>query len=309
MRHHRKACTRPTRAVLHVGLLAAFVLVLPAIVQPARAACNFTALADSACPSTCSSCFSELKTVTVWESNITGHCTGSCGAEVTQAAQAEAAASGCPSSVSCGFFSSTTCGVAGESAHVDHQCSCSRTAVSSTCSACHDGYYLSAGACLPCPLGHYCTGSAQFDCPAGVFGNTTNLTSPACSGPCPSGRYGATPALTSSACSGLCGAGAYCPEGSTTSKPAACDAGYYATGNGLSHNSTCEGTCTAGYFCPTASTSPTAHACGHVTLYCATGSASPTSVSTGYYTTPTSAAVNVRTGQSECETGRCSCCL
>ena len=79
MRHHRKACTRPTRAVLHVGLLAAFVLVLPAIVQPAWAACNFTALADSACPSTCSSCFSELKAgvkgcVVGWETYYSQMC-------------------------------------------------------------------------------------------------------------------------------------------------------------------------------------------------------------------------------------------
>jgi hypothetical protein len=123
-------------------------------------------------------------------------------------------------------------------------------------------------ACVVCATGSYCTGGAASPqaCPAGTYGNTTGLTTAACSGlcacapgafcppgstscstctagsfctggaapavMCPAGAYGAASGLTSAACSGACScaAGAYCPAGSTAATCVPCPAGSYCLG-------------------------------------------------------------------------------
>ncbi len=102
---------------------------------------------------------------------------------------------------------------------------------------CGPGQYLGpsfATGCLQCPPGSYSVGGAVGGCtlcPSGTFGNSTGLTSPACSGLCQAGRFGSGPGLTSSLCTGLC------------------DAGRFGSLPGFD-TSTCTAVCPAGYFCP-----------------------------------------------------------
>jgi hypothetical protein len=98
----------------------------------------------------------------------------------------------------------------------------------------------------------------------------------------------------------LCEPGYYCLSGVRT----ACPGGTFGNAQGLK-TPACSGPCTAGYYCPAGSTTSTAYACGSgavhpAAYYCPSGSGSPTLVSSGYYSTPTTAATTLRTGQVEC---------
>jgi hypothetical protein len=87
------------------------------------------------------------------------------------------------------------------------------------CSACAAGWACPAGSsnasAVPCATGQYAVaGSATcLLCPPGTFGNTTHLTSAACSGLCDPGFRGSVGGLSVSTCSGPCGAGYACPPG------------------------------------------------------------------------------------------------
>jgi hypothetical protein len=169
---------------------------------------------------------------------------------------------------------------------------------------CVPGQYLGPNfttGCLQCPPGSYSVGGAVGGCtlcPPGTFGNSTGLSTVACSGQCAAGRYGSVSGLSSPLCEGLCVAGYACLPGSTNATAAVCGAGQYSlagsgvctncsagtygssTGlstvgcsglcaagrfgsvSGLSSSSSCEGACTAGYACPAGSTNATAVMCG-----------------------------------------------
>ena len=133
---------------------------------------------------------------------------------------------------------------------------CAGVCVATPGTFCGIGAAASSG--LPCPIGQYSPDSQGtcLLCPLGLFGNTTGLTSTACSDSCsataglvctagatsatgvpcpmgqygstgslgnctmcPAGRYGGATGLTTSSCSGLCSAtsGSYCGVGATTS--------------------------------------------------------------------------------------------
>ena len=105
-----------------------------------------------------------------------------------------------------------------------------------------------------CPLGYYCTGGVSYPCPAGSFGNSTGLSTPACSGLCPIGFY--------------------CPEGSSSPDMYPCPSGRYGSEMGLS-DSSCTDMCSPGFYCPPGSTNSTFLECGNPTVYCPSGSSSP----------------------------------
>lgn len=88
-----------------------------------------------------------------------------------------------------------------------------------------------------CPPGTYCVHGVLRECPAGRYGDTTELSSPLCSGPCrkgfycpvgstisveepcPRGRYGDREGLGSPMCSGPCQNPHHCEPGSISDKP------------------------------------------------------------------------------------------
>jgi len=82
-----------------------------------------------------------------------------------------------------------------------------------------------AGQQIRCEKGYYCVFGIRWVCPAGVFGDSTRLTTPACSAPCPKGTY--------------------CPE--ATSIPIQCPAGTFGGELGLT-NAWCSGLCPIGYY-------------------------------------------------------------
>ena len=172
----------------------------------------------------------------------------------------------------------------------------------------------------PCVPGTYCMAGLRHLCPAGVYGETSFLSSAACTAPCPAGSYcpigsahptlcpagtfGATTGLSAAPCSGLCVAGFWCPAGSTSAQQVPCKAGRYGAEAGLfseecsllcelagAPNGTasagsryCEPrSCQAGYVCPPASISATQVACGSPAVYCPPHSVIPTPVSVGWY--------------------------
>lgn len=71
------------------------------------------------------------------------------------------------------------------------------------------------GQCGNGKYGDVSTGTCT-NCPMGVYGNSTGLTSPACSGPCNGGRFGSS-GQTGPNCNGACSPGKYCPVGSSAS--------------------------------------------------------------------------------------------
>ena len=138
---------------------------------------------------------------------------------------------------------------------------------------------------VQCPPGAYCTGGLLSVCPRGVFGNTSSLSTPLCSGPCSEGYF--CPSNSTSPTQHECGEGVtvgasvYCPLGSglpllalpgeettggtspttrTTALPCAsgsyciggvralCPAGRFGCANRLS-DPACNGPCTASFFC------------------------------------------------------------
>ena len=83
----------------------------------------------------------------------------------------------------------------------------------------------------PCPPGFWCpassSGSKNQKCPGGTYGNSTNLTNPACSGKCKAGC--SCPEASTSECENPCPAGYFCVEGTggTAAPPILCPQGYY----------------------------------------------------------------------------------
>jgi hypothetical protein len=152
---------------------------------------------------------------------------------------------------------------------------------SSSCSGpCRPGFACASGSVLgvACALGRYSLAGAVSctACLIGTFGNTTGLTTAACSGVCPAGVYGNATALTSPACRGPCSPGYACPANSTNATVSICTPGKYSSGglgvcspcpvgvygsaSGLT-SPACSGPCTAGYACPAGSTSSLASIC------------------------------------------------
>jgi hypothetical protein len=79
--------------------------------------------------------------------------------------------------------------------------------------SCGPGAITSAG--VACPLGHFCIGGVPTLCAAGTYGDSTGLSSAACSGNC------------------NCESGAYCPPGSSAGPSGvcvSCPPGAYCTG-------------------------------------------------------------------------------
>jgi hypothetical protein len=146
----------------------------------------------------------------------------------------------------------------------------------SDCTICAPGYAGSvtgsgtsgAAGCTICGLGKYSLASASScaNCPAGTWGETTGLTTSACSGICaagnystagssscslcPAGRWGATPGMQGSGCSGVCADGKYATAGSSSCSD--CPAGTWGIRGGVWNapigltNASCSGTCPAG---------------------------------------------------------------
>lgn len=202
-----------------------------------------------------------------------------------------------------------------------------QTATSDTAS-CYDGAYRVA---LPpfnncagfrnCEPGYFCVDGIRSICPAGVYGNSSSLNSPACSGVCPAGYF--CPAGTVSPTSFVCGnSSLYCPEGSTkplsvpegfysvdrsgsnlfndnirenivqcsfgtfcqNGKMEKCPAGTFGNVVGLSTIS-CADTCPEGFYCPIGTKLPYSYPCLNDTrVYCPQGSDAPIPVGLGYYT-------------------------
>jgi hypothetical protein len=89
---------------------------------------------------------------------------------------------------------------------------------------CSAGYLCPAGSTngtsVPCQPGLYsqAAGAASCTlCPVGVFGSTSGLSSPSCSGPCAPGYFGSGLGMITSACSGVCSAGRFGSSGATNS--------------------------------------------------------------------------------------------
>jgi hypothetical protein len=203
---------------------------------------------------------------------------------------------------------------------------------------CPAGYFCTTMAAAPtvCPIGYYCqAGTANTTltlCSGGVYGASTGLQSPSCSGNCAAGYYcppGATSAHTSQ-----CNTSAvYCPSavqapvsvspgyysvpvgGSLASAQSPCGMGYYCAGGvqipcpagvyGDQAGETtpgCAGACAAGYYCPAGSTRATAVPCGNVTVYCPSGASWPLVVLGGYYTVGV-ADITTQSSQAICPTG------
>jgi hypothetical protein len=165
-----------------------------------------------------------------------------------------------------------------------------------------------------CAAGSYCSGGVSTSCPSGVYGNTSGLSSAACSGLCLAGYYcplgtnqpttlpcgnvsvfcptgSSTPAwvgvgnmsvggvdVTRQQAQAVCPAGSYCIAGARLP----CDAGRYGD---VSQRTTslCVGACTAGYYCIAGSTSSMSAPCGNSTVFCPVGAGWPSTVQSGYY--------------------------
>ncbi len=144
-----------------------------------------------------------------------------------------------------------------------------------------------------CPeSGSYCLFGVKYACPAGSYGNSTMLSTPACTSLCDAGC--ACASASSSSCRAPCGdASVYCPAG--TPSPLTVDPGWYSAGGADASHRTgqiacpvgsycvrgivfacpegtygarqelssplCTGRCADGFLCPAASSSPRAVAC------------------------------------------------
>lgn len=100
---------------------------------------------------------------------------------------------------------------------------------------------------LPCPPGSYCTGGVSVLCPGGVYGASTQLSSPACSGPCTPGFVCVAGSSTDAPAE--CGGPAvYCPAGAPAPSPV--DVGFYTTGGPVSGTQRfAQAPCTSGSYC------------------------------------------------------------
>lgn len=166
---------------------------------------------------------------------------------------------------------------------------------------------------LECDLGHYCIEGKRFACPGGTFGNTSKLSSNACSGKCSEGFF--CPEGTIDANQFMCGSPQlFCPHGSSRTelvssgffsvgltehtaasqeicpegfycsrgKKFACPPGRYGNQQGLV-SSSCSGSCASGYYCPPGSSSPQEKICENATVYCPEGVGFPVPVASGFY--------------------------
>jgi hypothetical protein len=128
-----------------------------------------------------------------------------------------------------------------------------------------------------CAPGSYCVGGVAIPCPAGLFGASSGLSSPGCSGNCSAGH--ACPMGSTNA------AGMPCPPGrfslSGWGACADCGPGRYGASSGAS-TAACTGPCTAGYFCAPGSTNATAQECPRG-AYCPEGGAAPIPCPVGRY--------------------------
>jgi hypothetical protein len=139
-----------------------------------------------------------------------------------------------------------------------------------TCTNCSAGYMCGLAATSPtqtqCPPGTYSEAGASVcsSCPGGRFGNSSGLTSSACTGPCPAGYVCGLGTVNGTAT--LCPPGQFSGEGSSVCRP--CPAGRYGSVPPLVHESCtelcdegrwgapgatgpdCTGPCAAGYACP-----------------------------------------------------------
>jgi hypothetical protein len=117
-----------------------------------------------------------------------------------------------------------------------------------------------------CAAGSYCVGGVSTACLAGRYGNTSALTSAACTGLCPAGYVRCVTLLV------VCSLFVHCPR--------VYDARMY---------------------CPQGTSTPTLR-CGNATVYCPTGSVSPLYVGSGSYSTG-GVDATVQTQQNVCELG------
>jgi hypothetical protein len=160
---------------------------------------------------------------------------------------------------------------------------------------CNSGRFLGPSfttGCLQCPPGSYSVGGAVGGCtlcPRGTFGNSSGLSSPACSGNCTAPGGSACPPGSTNATGTPCAAGTWsaggtsnctlCPVGryslSGWSACVDCPAGRFGGTAGLP-SASCTGNCSAGYACPAGSSNSTAVLCG-AGQYSVSGSGSCTS--------------------------------
>ena len=101
-----------------------------------------------------------------------------------------------------------------------------------------------------------------FWCPTSSAGSKDNK--------CPGGTYGDSPNLTNPACSGKCKAGCDCPEASTSQCEKPCPAGFFCV-EGTGGTAAPPILCPEGYFCPESSAEPTVCPEG---VYCPPGTTS-----------------------------------
>lgn len=177
-------------------------------------------------------------------------------------------------------LTSSICSGSCSSGYYGNQLGATSSACSGKCNV--GGYFCKIGSVSAtetlCPMGSFCNFGVPSLCAAGLFGNSTGLSTSACSGVCLGGFYGATEGMTSAECSGYCAAGYYCTAGSTFSTATvcpigtysttgasslsnclSCPGGYYGDSSALS-NYFCSGKCDAGYFCPAGSISKSSSA-------------------------------------------------
>lgn len=193
---------------------------------------------------------------------------------------------------------------------------------------CYDGSYRvkqapfnNCAGYRDCEPGYYCVDGVRIACPAGVYGNSSSLNSPSCSGPCPPGYF--CPPGTKAPTSFVCGNNSvYCPLGSALPLPvpsghysidisgsnilndnirvsvAQCTFGTYCE-NGVKRNcpagtfgnrlglntSSCTGVCPEGFYCPEGTKLEYQYPCANdSSIYCPAGTDAPVSVGLGYYT-------------------------
>lgn len=193
---------------------------------------------------------------------------------------------------------------------------------------CYDGSYRvkqapfnNCAGYRDCEPGYYCVDGVRIACPAGVYGNSSSLNSPSCSGPCPPGYF--CPPGTKAPTSFVCGnSSVYCPLGSALPLPVPsghysidisgsnilnhnirvsvaqctfgtycengvkrhCPAGTYGNRLGL-NSSTCSGGCPEGFYCPEGTKLEHQYPCANESsIYCPAGTDAPVPVGLGYFT-------------------------
>ena len=204
-----------------------------------------------------------------------------------------------PTSVDPGFYAS---GPTGLERTGQQPCEPGYYCLSATKLECNAGFYQpnsAAEQCLPCVAGRYQSATAQTscdECPAGSFCPTGAVEATACE----LNTYRSSPGGSSCTPCTACAAGKIMTQNCTTTNDAVCadcQAGRYSRGG----NATSCSLCPEGHTCPAGVGTPIP--CGSAAVYCPPGSASSSVVQAGYFSTPTTAAQNKRTGFSQCEAG------